>query len=85
MYNLRATRTALSSLLPNIMPHHFDMPKIKLPKGERTFSGDIILERRGGKMWDDLKKWLEESQKWNTLDKMNEIEKQYGIDYTKHD
>jgi hypothetical protein len=77
-----------------IMPHHFDIPKIKLPKGERTLSSEIILERCGGKMWDELKKWLEEKasdegwdQEWDnaiaaTLNKMKEIEKQYGIDYT---
>jgi hypothetical protein len=60
-----------------------EFPKIELPKGLRTFSGEIVLERRGGDMWDDLKKWLESYDIVFpiVLDKIREIEAEYGVDY----
>ena len=52
-------------------------------------SDEIILERRGGDMWYDLKKWLEialEScgasgymELSGVKEQMKEIEKEYGI------
>ena len=58
-----------------------------------SLSGSIILERRGGDMWDDLKKWLEDNMliakdvltpnvaaTFNHVkEKMKEIEKEYGV------
>jgi hypothetical protein len=60
-----------------------EFPKIELPKGARTFSGEIVLERRGGEMWDELKQWLESFAIQFPLvnDKIKEIEKEYGVDY----
>jgi len=65
------------------MGHNFkEFPKIKLPPGSRTFSGGIMLRKYGGEMWDDLKKWLELQpfRQLDVIDKMKEIEKEYGID-----
>ena len=50
-----------------------------------SLSGAIVKERRGGDMWDDLKKWLiesraEEGNLGHVLDKMKEIEKEYGAE-----
>ena len=44
-------------------------------------SDDIILQRRGGDMWEDLKKWLESFDiKFPIVNaKIREIEKEYGI------
>ena len=46
-----------------------------------SLSDGIILERRGGDMWEDLKKWLEsfDIQFPIVNDKIREIEKEYGI------
>lgn len=76
------------------MPHKFDFPKVKLPKGERTLSGDFILQRRGGDMWNKLKESLAKeyddpeygddyyrSGIWFAKEKIKAIEKEYGIDY----
>ena len=41
-----------------------------------------MLGKYGGEMWDDLKKWLELQpfRQLDVIDKMKEIEKEYGID-----
>lgn len=60
-----------------------EFPKIKLPKGSLTFSGELLLEKHGGDMWQDLKKFLNQFDiKFPIIDeKMKEIEKEYGITY----
>ena len=61
-----------------------EFPKIKLPKGSLTFSGEYLLEKHGGDMWQELKKWLDFEQIYgqqDVIDKMKEIEKEYGITY----
>ena len=47
-----------------------------------SLSGEIIKQRRGGDMWEDLKKWLESFDIQFPLvkEKMKEIEKEYGIE-----
>jgi hypothetical protein len=49
-------------------------------------SGEMILEDHGGEMWDELKDWLSEQvgrpiTAINVKQKINEIEREYGIDY----
>ena len=63
------------------------MKRIKLPSGSRTMSGDLILDRRGGDMWDKLFDWIKYDASFRdgfdkvlVLKKMQEIEKEYGID-----
>jgi hypothetical protein len=52
----------------------------------RSLSGDFLLSKRGGDMWDDLVKWLQiENEHYpnnltKVLDKMKEIEKEYGVE-----
>lgn len=55
-----------------------EFPKITLPKGSLTFTGEYLLEKHGGDMWQELKKWLEDE---DILEKMKEIEKENGITY----
>ena len=72
-----------------------DMKKTReiLSKLDRSLSGEIVLERRGGDMWDDLTKWVKERDKAeeesfaiqyfhpvDVLNKMREIEKEYGTE-----
>jgi hypothetical protein len=62
------------------------MNKIKLPKGARSFSGEVVLDRRGGDMWEDLAKWLHEENEQRddefieVRSKMRQIEKDYGVE-----
>lgn len=54
-----------------------------------SLSDSIILERRGGDMWDDLKKWVDKEKNHrategqmalnNVVDKIKEIEREYGV------
>jgi len=59
---------------------------IKLPKGARTLSGEIIAGRHGSDILDDLMKWLNEYEDTELFDvgiikdKIMEIEKSYGVD-----
>lgn len=71
-----APQRTQSALLGQAVVSEF--PKIKLPKGSITLSGEFLLEKHGGDMWQDLKKWLEDEE---ILEKMKEIEKEYGIAY----
>lgn len=59
--------------------------KIQLGKGSRTMSGEIIAERHGIEMWDDLLKWLDTIKPDYSItvnefrNKMRFIELDYGI------
>ena len=69
-----------------------DMKKTReiLSKLDRSLSGEIVLERRGGDMWDDLKKYVKVNvgnrvgsaeTVWNlVINRMKEIEKEYGTE-----
>ena len=60
--------------------------QIKLPKGTRTLSGEIIAERHGSDIVDGFLKWLDMWQPdclitvQKIRDQIIEIEKEYGID-----
>ena len=58
-----------------------DLEATKKILSKVSLSDGIILERRGGDMWEDLKKWLESFDiKFPIVNnKMREIEKEYGI------
>jgi hypothetical protein len=59
-----------------------DMNKTKEILSKTSLSSDLILERRGGDMWDDLRQWLSTKDFVDihvVKEKMKEIEKEYGV------
>ena len=60
-----------------------EFPKIKLPRGSLTFTGEYLLEKHGGDMWQELKKFLNQFDiKFPIVDeKIKQIEKEHNITY----
>ncbi len=62
-------------------------PKIKLPKGSRTMTGELMADKYGGDILDDFKKWMRQENEHypnsftKALEKLSDIEKEYGVTY----
>jgi hypothetical protein len=69
--------------LENVKP---DMEKTREILSKIDIHRSMMVEKYGGEMWDELKEWIESNflaiETGDIIDRIKEIEKQYGIDYT---